>query len=399
MATVKVKFRPSTIIGREGTIYYQIIHRRVARQINTGYHLYADEWSGLRIKKGMATVMDVRLRETAESINSDLNRLDRIIASLEAMTEKYTSDDIVGLYHSSGLSSDTLFTFMGSLITAKRKNGHIRTAETYMNTLNSFRRFRRGVDIAISSLDEDIVTSYEAYLRREGLSRNTSSFYMRHLRSAYNNAVEKGLAPAVNIFRHVYTGVDKTIKRAISLEALKRIKAMKFAESHSLDFARDMFLFSFYTRGMAFVDMAYLKKSDLWGNVLTYHRRKTRQQLLIRWEDCMQGIVDKYDTGESPYMLPIIMEPGEQERRQYCSMSHFINRNLKRIGEMAGLDIPLTMYVARHTWASIAHSKNIPLAVISEGMGHDSETTTKIYLSSLDTGVLDKANELIIRSV
>lgn len=57
------------------------------------------------------------------------------------------------------------------------------------------------------------------------------------------------------------------------------------------------------------------------------------------------------------------------------------------------------MYVARHTWASVARSKHIPISVISEGMGHDSEVTTQIYLASLDHSVVDRANAMILRGL
>ena len=76
-----------------------------------------------------------------------------------------------------------------------------------------------------------------------------------------------------------------------------------------------------------------------------------------------------------------------------------INRKLKTIGNMVGIQLPLTMYVARHSWASAAKTKNVPISVISEGMGHDSELTTQIYLASLDTAVVDKANRMILKSL
>ena len=98
-------------------------------------------------------------------------------------------------------------------------------------------------------------------------------------------------------------------------------------------------------------------------------------------------------------MLPIIKNIGDDERRQYRTEAHRINRNLRKIGEQIGLVIPLTTYVARHGWASIAKSKNIPIATISEAMGHDSESTTRIYLASLDTASVDKANSLILKSL
>ncbi len=153
-----------------------------------------------------------------------------------------------------------------------------------------------------------------------------------------------------------------------------------------------------YTRGMSFVDIAYLKKKDLQNGTLTYRRRKTGQQLFIKWEKPMQEIIDKYPVNESPYLLPIIRKT-ENERSQYRNALHTINDNLKKVAELAGLHTNLTLYCARHSWASIAKSKNIPISVISEGMGHDSESTTQIYLASLDNSLIDKANELILKNL
>ena len=202
-----------------------------------------------------------------------------------------------------------------------------------------------------------------------------------------------------NPFKHVYTGIDKTIKRSIPLKAIKQIKNLDLSLQPSLDFARDMFLFSFYTRGMSFIDMAYLKKKDLSNGILSYRRRKTGQQLFIRWEKCMQKIVDKYDTDYySPYLLPILQYPHDN-RNQYKNALYRTNKSLKEIAKMVRLSIPLSLYVARHSWASIAKSKNIPISVISEGMGHDSEMTTQIYLASLDSAVVDRANAQILKDL
>ena len=278
--------------------------------------------------------------------------------------------------------------------------GKIRTSETYTATLNSFKRFRDNKDLVLDEMSSDMVMAYEAYLKSNGVCPNSSSFYMRNLRAVYNRAVDKGLTTQHFPFKHVYTGVDKTAKRAVSLKVIKRIKEMDFSATATLDYARDMFLFSFYTRGMSFVDMAYLQKKNLSNGILAYRRRKTGQQLFIRWEKCMQEIVDKYDTSQSPYLLPVIkLQSHIEVRRQYIYGAHNINKSLKLIGRELGLSIPLTLYVARHAWASIAKSKKVPLSVISEGMGHDSENTTRIYLASLDTAAIDKANSLILKSL
>ena len=109
----------------------------------------------------------------------------------------------------------------------------------------------------------------------------------------------------------------------------------------------------------------------------------------------MEDIVSKYPDNETGFLLPIIKKQGN-ERKQYENALHLVNYNLKGLSMMLKLQRPLTLYVARHSWASAAKAKNIPLSVISEGMGHDSEATTQIYLASLETSVVDKANKMIL---
>lgn len=219
---------------------------------------------------------------------------------------------------------------------------------------------------------------------------------MRILRAIYNKAVEQDIIEQQYPFKRVYTGIDKTVKRAIEIRQLKKIKDLNLSHKPNLEVVRDIFMFSFYTRGMAFVDMAYLRKKNLSNGILSYRRRKTNQQLHIRWEKCMQDIINKYDTSNTDYLLPIIKNSSLNNRSQYLHRLITFNKSLKVIGKMAGVSTPLTMYVSRHSWASIAKSKNIPTSVISEGMGHDSEKTTQIYLASLDTSIVDKANKIVL---
>ena len=236
-------------------------------------------------------------------------------------------------------------------------------------------------------------------MQLKGLSKNSTSFYMRILRAVYNRAVENELTINRTPFKHVYTGIDKTIKRAIPLKSVKQIKELNLTQQPTLEFARDIFMFCFYTRGMSFIDIAYLRKKDLTNGTLSYRRRKTGQQLLIRWENCMQEIVEKYNNSQSQYMLPIIKSINKDECMQYKNAICLINRKLKIIGKMVNLQLPLTMYTARHSWANAAKCKNIPISVISEAMGHDSELTTQIYLASLDAAIVDRANSVVLREI
>lgn len=293
----------------------------------------------------------------------------------------------------------SLFIYMEDIVVKLRDMGRTRTSETYIAALRSFKKFRKGQDLMLESLTSDILETFEAWLKNNGNVPNTISFYMRILRASYNRAVEDGLVEDRKPFRKVYTGVDKTVKRAISIEAVGKLKRIDLSGRRVLDFARDMFLMSFYLRGISFIDLAYLKKSDLRNGYLTYRRRKTGQLLTIKWTFDMQELLDKYPDNPTEYLMPIITADCINHRNSYRNQIYNINRNLKRIAPMIGITIPLTMYVARHSWASAAKVMGIPVSVISEGMGHDSESTTQIYLASLETSVIDNANSLIISSL
>ena len=402
MATVKIKFRPSAVDGKQGVLFYQVTHNRVVRRQKTGYRLYGYEWNSRLSEVILPKFNEERRRYLlgiSGKIRMDVKALQKIISTFEHNECDYSVEDVMSKF-STNTFETCFFLFMEGVISGLIALGKVRTAETYATTLSSFKRFREDVDFVLDDMDSDMMMSYEAYLKSCGVSPNSSSFYMRNLRAVYNRAVEKELVLQRYPFKHVYTGVDKTVKRAVPLLAVKKIKEMDLSLNPCLGFARDMFLFSFYTRGMALVDMAFLRKKDLNGNILSYRRRKTGQQLFIKWEACMQEIVDKYDTSQTNYLLPIIKTLSNiEERKQYIYAGHNINRSLKVIGNRLGLSVPLTMYVSRHAWASIAKSKNVPISVISEGLGHDSEATTRIYLASLDTLAVDKANSIILKSL
>lgn len=397
MASIKVKFRPSTVADHEGTIYYQIIHERKVRQLLSDYKVFPSEWDESR---SMVTTTQKSERKAfilsiRERIRWDVERLNKIDKKLDANGLTYTADDVIDEFNRYA-NEYSLYNFMESIIVRLKQNGKVRTSETYKSALSSFKKFRQDEDIMLGCLTSEIMEAYEAWHKNRGVAPNTISFYTRILRAVYNRAVDDDIIENRNPFKHVYTGVDKTVKRALPLPVIKKIKALDLSLNPSLDYAREMFLMSFYLRGMSFIDMAFLKKSDLKNGYVTYRRRKTGQQLIIEWTKEMQMILDKYPENATDSLLPIIKNPGTNERRTYRNMGYNINHNLKKIAKIVGVQIPLTLYVARHSWASAAKAKGIPLSVISEGMGHDSEATTQIYLASLDTSVVDRANSIIL---
>lgn len=276
-------------------------------------------------------------------------------------------------------------------------NGNVRTKETYKAAYNKFQTFRQGEDIPAVEIDGAMMEAFQAFLRAQRLSMNSISFYMRIVRAVYHRAVKEGMCQDCHPFTHVFTGSQTTVKRALSLEELKRISRLRLENKEEI-FARDLFLLSFYTRGMSFVDLAYLRKEDVHDGTMVYIRRKTGQRLAMRWEEEMERIVCRYPT-HTPYLLPIIQHVGQSERNQYRLMQDRVNRSLKTIAVKAGIKQNLTMYCARHSWATIARENKIPVSVISHAMGHTSETTTEVYLKAIDSAVIDRCNHDIIRLV
>lgn len=396
MASVRIKFRPSTVEGKEGTLYFQIIHKRVARTVFTDCRVFTSEWDSVSssvITRGTEE-RKAYLEMVASKLKWSLERFSRIMAEKDTTKAEYTVDDIVSEYNKQP-DCPTLFNFIRSMITKKTAAKRYGTAKTYRDSLASFSSFRNGKDITFDDLNEDIINQYEAWMKNKGLKRNSSSCYLRTFKTLYLKAVDMGLTDDRDIFRHVFTGFATTTKRAISIDAIKAIRKLNLENNPALAFARDMFMLSLYLQGMAFVDIAYLKKSDIRNGQLQYSRKKTGQALTISWEKPMQEIVDAYShlTKDTPYLLPVITTQDGTERKQYEKAEHNVNRNLKKIGEMAGLHIPLTTYVARHSWASIMRDMGNDITVVSKGLGHEDIKTTQIYLSTIDTAVVTRANK------
>ena len=402
MATVKIKFRASSVAGKEGTLYYHIIHQRKLRWISTDYHVYPEEWNA---RKSSVIVSNSNNRQAhlqliQSQIDWEMKQMQCIIHDKEMDGVSYSVDDLANEIQQLP-TSQSVFMFFRQQIAKKEQMQCVGTKNNYTNAVNRFIEFRNQKDLTFSQMTADMMEMYQAWLWNRGVGQNTVSFYLRTLRTLHHKAVEAGQATSNDIFAHVQTANVRTVRRAISIKDIRNIEKLELQIGSSIDKARDLFLLSFYLRGMAFVDMAFLKKSDLKCGMVSYNRRKTHQNLNIEWIKPMQAIIDKYaeQTKDSPYMLPILTGKETSPYTQYRKVEYNTNYNLKKIGKMIGLKIPLTTYVARHTWASIALHMNIPIATISEGMGHNSYKTTQIYLESIDVATINEANRRIIRKI
>lgn len=396
MATIKVKLRPSSVVERAGTIYYQVTHRRATQQITTNIRLQPDEWDTI----GEQVVVSVADKNIIQNrIDSDIALLKRIVKDLNNSGVTYSVGDIVKRFKSPECHVLVL-DFMQNQIRLMRNANRLGTALNYEKTMKNFVKFLGGVNLPFSAMTEQVIADYNAFLVQRGMVRNSISFYMRIMRAVYNKAVRQKLVEQSHPFTEVYTGIDRTRKRAVSESVISQLYKLNLAEGTPLALARDIFIFSYCTRGMAFVDIAYLKRENIQNGVICYARRKTGQLLSVRIEPSIQRIIDRYSSALSPYVFPILTSTETKpayEEYQVAINNH--NRQLRRLSKMLPAGCKLTSYTSRHSWATAARNHNVLISVISAGMGHTSEQTTQIYLTMLENSVIDDANQGLIRSL
>ncbi len=281
------------------------------------------------------------------------------------------------------------------------------TIDNYQTALRSLLTYA-GKGVRVSDVDATLLEGYQRWLQLRGVGRNTSSCYMRSLRALLHHIAPEGNYE--KIFKHVFTGNEKTEKRAITMEEIKRLGSPHPTSPHwgrskeprrerALEMARDFFLFSFCALGMPFVDLAFLKQSQVKDGYIEYRRHKTGQHIRVKIEPPMQDIINRYARKDSPYLFPILTNNNpKQVMREYERKRSKYNRLLNQLAQKA--IIPhLTSYVARHSWASIAYSLDVALPIISKAMGHTSTQTTLTYIREINDYRIDEANKGLLKSV
>lgn len=287
----------------------------------------------------------------------------------------------------------------GEIAMAKERHSY-KTAANYLTAANSLSQFWGHKEWAFADIIHDEMASFQRWLVERGLCMNTISCYMRSLRTLYNRAVECGLAQDTHPFAKVFTGKQHTHKRSAQEEDVHRLRNLFIDEGSSLSLARDIFLFSFYAMGMPFVDIAFLRKSQIKNGQFKYARHKTGQEIVVWIEPCMAEIMVKYANPDSAYVFPIITEQDNTlAYKQYQSQLRLYNHNLGILSQRINATQPLSSYVVRHTWASLAYKHDFDVKLISKALGHTNTTTTLIYIKSLFDPKLADANHHLLKKL
>ncbi len=400
MASVKVVLRydKTNKLGQR-QVLIQIVHNRKKKVISLKHYIFESEWDAkteLAIEKSPVREHKIYLQKLNRTIVKRKEEIKQRILELDEKGIQYTTDMIIT--KTASISSNiSFFKYTEQLINRFENLGKFGNASVYRQALNMFQKYRDEKDLAFEEFNYKMVIDFEEFLLKRGSKVNTVFTYMRKLKAVYNRAIkEEVVKEEFYPFKNYQIRNEKTTKRAILKENITAIKNLDLSDQTQID-ARNIFLFSFYCRGITFIDIANLQVKNIVGDRLYYSRNKTKQKFSIRLTDQMFEIIKQYNDLKNldSYIFPIIAEKDEDKYKKYLNALRLTNKKLKELGKMVGLSFPLTTYVARHSWATIAKRQGISTAVISEGLGHETERTTQIYLDSFENDVLDAANDLI----
>ena len=310
-------------------------------------------------------------------------------------------------------AKDDLRLYMPEVIEMLKREGKFPAMHVYACTLRSYEKFcaeeRYPKNTTASLSMQEIFTperlkEYEDWLAGQQSSPNTISTYMRTLQAVYNRWMSPGIEGYNPVlFKDVYTKVESRTKRALTAEQMEQLRNTDFSvltlrQQQVLTY----FLLMFMLRGMPFIDLAHLRKSDLRNRRITYRRHKTGKLMVVDVPPDAMRLLQKYrDKTDSEYLLPLLhgglfME--EHHHRYQETLRHF-NRELARLMKQLLPGVSVSSYTARHTWATLAYHSGVPVGLISQSLGHSSIRVTMTYLKPFDAEVIDRINRQVISLV
>ncbi len=399
-----ILYTSKTLSNGEHPVMLRIIKDRKSKYISTGISCSKGLWdSKLNIlKKNHPHYKQAKLLIGKKKLEAE-----KFVYDLENENKNLSAYEIRGKLKKTKVNNSSLFQYFDIVINRLIGTGQIKNAEVYKDTKRNISHFTNTRDLHFSDIDLSFLNKFEEFLRSNGKGPNTIYVYLRTLRALLNKAIKEDVCsenyyPFKKFSLAKYANI-KTEKRAISKEDIEKIKKVKLEKNKNLVLAHKLFLFSFYCRGMNFVDIAYLRWKDIRVGRLTYTRQKTKElfnlELLEPAKQILRYFKELTYVNRESYVFPIFNEnhisPQTRHNRK-VKVLRKINKDLKKIGKIVKIKSELTTYVARHSYATILKKSGISTTVISQAMGHNSEKTTQIYLESFENSVLDEASKSVL---
>lgn len=406
MATSIVLSLDTRRAKEDGTfpVIFRLTHNTKTTGIKTGTWLKATDWD----EKKRSIRSSYKGTESHTRLNNLLVK--RKTQMTDILTKLEDKGDLKNLTLSQvkervcpSTDTGTVFGYIELLILELAKAKRIGTARSYRCVLGILRAFTNGRDIQFGELNLDFIKRLETWHLGKGNGLNSLSVYLRALRAIYNKATAEGLAEKeANPFQSYSIRSGKTRKRAIRVEAIKKILEIELPAGSGLEFHRNVFVMSFYLQGMPFADLTRLQVSNIIDGRVKYDRQKTDRPYDIKISPQLQSVLSSFIEGKcsTDYLLPVIKR--ESAADQYKDVLWAIqryNKALKKIAALAGIQENLTSYVARHSFASLADEMEIPLTGIRDMLGHEKASTTEAYLSDLRKSKIDEYQDRVFGGI
>ncbi len=406
MASVHVLLRShKTNKDGEHPIYLRVIKDRQTRFIAIGANCTPELWDA---KANLPKKKHPLFHEIVIAIETKKIEANKLLLDFSNEKKEISVEEVKSILKSSSTKKLQVLAYFDTVIDNLRKAGRIGTAEIFKSTRNSLSTFRKEKDFDFSFITSSFLWKWHESLIERSAQLTSIFVYMRTFQRLVNmskedNMVKKTFDPFTEFGLAKYRKA-KTRKRAISKDDIKLIGGFKAKEGSQLFHARNYFMFSYYNRGINFIDMAHLKWENIRSGRLNYVRQKTKKPftmaILEPAAEILKYYKDNYYLGEDSFVFPILNPEflSPQSIKNRCKVVlREVNSSLKTIAaELELAELKLTTYVARHSFATVMKRSGQSVAIISEAMGHDSESTTQIYLDSFENDVLDEATKAIL---
>ena len=405
VSNIKVVLYDSKVLKNgEHPIMLRLTKDRKSKYISLGVSCSKDLWN---YTENIPKTKHPLFKEIFNKINKKKHEASKLLLDLDNDEKDYSAEFLQSKLKSKVIGKRTVFQYFDDVIERLEKANRIGYSNVFRATKKSLLNFRDEIDFEFSDVTMNFLTRYEEDFYSRGCVLNSVFVHLRTFKTLINYAkrdeiVRPEFDPFKNIsftkFRRI-----KTAKRAISKQEIYSIIDLDLEPDTSLYHSRNYFLFSYYNRGINFIDMAFLKWENISKDRLNYVRRKTKESFTIGLLEPAKEILKYYKNQDyytkQGYIFPILSDNYQTAKSidyRIDRMLKIVNSDLKTIAEKAKIETRLTTYVARHSYATIMKRNGISISMISESLGHESEKTTQIYLDSFENGILDEASKVIL---
>lgn len=407
MATAKIiRYKQKTLKDGSCPIALQVIFERQPKRFFLGgeYKCFDEQWND-NAREFTKKFKDYK--EKNKVLRSTEANANAIIDDFIKTGKPFNLTEFEERYKGLNKIVPTVFEFFETRINEMKAQNHLANSVVYDSDRRVLGKFHPNKNLAFTDIDYKFLTRYEGFLKERGNNGGGIANHMRTLRALINEAIKRGyfskeLYPYRDKFNsngYTFSHIKSDARpRALSEKDMQKIKDFPLTEYPDLNFGYKIFMFTYYSRGMNITDIAKLKKSNLYNNRINYTRTKTEKPLSVLLSKPLTDIIKEFENPNSDYLFPILNETyqtAQEIKTRIANMTKQVNERLKKIAKILEINVNLTTYVSRHTYATTLKRKGVGISKISELLGHSEESTTTAYLKKFEDSELDESDSLL----